>query len=199
MDTVRTVTSATLLAALLTGFTFLRVPSAFACSYVPGFDVAAITESASVIVIARVSEVRERRSVTFEPEAYLKGPAASRLEFDSYESTTCPLADFESGERVLIFTFDDDEERWPQDYHTIRLRQGFAEHDWNGFERISEAEFVNDLRVLTGQYAVPAAATGDDGAGIDWGTTVIPVTIALLAIFGVGLVLMRIWHRIDPS
>jgi hypothetical protein len=57
---------------------------------------------------------------------------------------------------------------------------------------------VSLVRGITEQYAVPAASAGD-GAGIDWWKTVLPVGVATLALFGVGLYLMRIWHRIDPS
>ena len=63
---------------------------------------------------------------------------------------------------------------------------------------MAEAELVSRIRALTNQYTVPAAAESES-AGIDWGRTVVPVGFAVLALFGVGLVLMRIWHRIDPS
>jgi hypothetical protein len=67
-----------------------------------------------------------------------------------------------------------------------------------GAEPRSEVEVVSSIRAITGQYAVPAA-TEAEGAGIDWGNTVLPLGLVLLVIFGIGLVLMRVWHRIDPS
>jgi hypothetical protein len=57
---------------------------------------------------------------------------------------------------------------------------------------------VAAIRAITGQYAVPAGSK-DEGAGIDWKSTVLPVGAALLAVFAIGLVLMRQWHKIDPS
>ena len=62
----------------------------------------------------------------------------------------------------------------------------------------SELDVVQKIRALTGQYAVPAASE-DDGAGIDWSHTIVPMGVVLLIVFGIGLVLMRVWHRIDPT
>jgi len=46
---------------------------------------------------------------------------------------------------------------------------------------------------------VGSAAIGEEGAAIDWIGTVLPVSAALLVVFAIGLLLMRTWHRIDPS
>ncbi len=54
------------------------------------------------------------------------------------------------------------------------------------------------IRSITNQLSVPAESK-EEGAGIDWLTTVLPVLGALAFIGGAGFILMRIWHRIDPS
>jgi hypothetical protein len=43
------------------------------------------------------------------------------------------------------------------------------------------------------------AANQSEGASLDWVRVVLPTTIVVLIVFGIGLVLMRTWHRIDPS
>ena len=63
---------------------------------------------------------------------------------------------------------------------------------------VSESDLVQKVRAITGQYAVPAASQSE-GAGIDWRNTVLPLSVALAFVFAIGLVLMRVWHRIDPS
>ena len=55
-----------------------------------------------------------------------------------------------------------------------------------------------EIRTVTGQYAVPAA-DDEEGATLDWMKVVLPVGLATLGVFAVSLVLMRMWHKIDPS
>jgi hypothetical protein len=69
---------------------------------------------------------------------------------------------------------------------------------WLGTPLSAEADLVEEIRGITGQYAVPPQSESE-GQGIDWWKTVLPVGGAVLGIFVVGLFLMRIWHRIDPS
>jgi hypothetical protein len=61
-----------------------------------------------------------------------------------------------------------------------------------------ESELIAQVRSVTNRYAVPAASPSE-GEGIDWGKTVVPLSIALGAVFIIGLFLMGIWHRIDPT
>ncbi len=51
---------------------------------------------------------------------------------------------------------------------------------------------------MTAQYGV-TAVDKDEGAGINWSDTVLPLCVVLVVVFGIGLVMMRVWHRIDPS
>jgi hypothetical protein len=135
--------------------------------------------------------------LVLKPEAFLKGPAsADEIRFAGEESALCPQANIAEGERVLIYMFDAEAPAYPLINQAYVLRDGRAFME--GAEPRSEVEVVSSIRAITGQYAVPAA-TEAEGAGIDWGNTVLPLGLVLLVIFGIGLVLMRVWHRIDPS
>jgi hypothetical protein len=79
---------------------------------------------------------------------------------------------------------------------TYVLRDGRAQR--GDQPAVPEVQLVSEVREVTGQYIV-IATSQDEGAGIDWGNTVVPLGVALAVIFGIGLVLMRVWHRIDPS
>ncbi|MDZ7727312.1 MAG: hypothetical protein U5Q44_03460 [Dehalococcoidia bacterium] len=59
-------------------------------------------------------------------------------------------------------------------------------------------ELVDDIRAVTGQSSEPATEDAE-GADIDWIGTVVPVTAGVVIVLGIGLVLMKEWHRIDPS
>jgi hypothetical protein len=96
----------------------------------------------------------------------------------------------------VVYIFDASSREWPLTNQVYVLDQGRAHME--GDKDRTEAEVVNAIRGVTGQYAVPAA-NDDEGAGIDWKSTVLPLGIALALIFAIGLVLMRLWHRIDPS
>jgi hypothetical protein len=63
---------------------------------------------------------------------------------------------------------------------------------------LAEEELSERIRALTGQSSVPADP-GDDGSTIDWTRTVLPLSVALGLVFVIGLAMMRVWHRIDPS
>lgn len=131
------------------------------------------------------------------PEAFLKGPASSGpLRFTGGDHDLCPLAPVNQGDRMLIYVFKAGDPQWPLLNSAYVLRDGRASME--GAPTVSEAEAVSEIRAITGQYVVPAAGDSD-GAGIDWGHTVMPLGAALAIIFVIGLLLMRVWHRIDPS
>jgi hypothetical protein len=85
----------------------------------------------------------------------------------------------------------------PDSRSSVRLESGNAFLS-DGTPIGSEESLVADVRNLTGQYAV-AAQSESEGEGIEWTTTVLPIAVALGIVFVIGLFLMRIWHRIDPS
>lgn len=149
---------------------------------------------AQVIVIGTV-ESRDGRTMTLRPEAFLKGPASSELmQFRGVEDTCAP-APLRAGDRTLIYVFDAAAPRYPYVNEAYLLRDGSA---ILGEEQRTEGEVVAAIRGVTGQYAVPVSSRSE-GAGIDWSHTVVPLGLALGVVFIIGLVLMRVWHRIDPS
>lgn len=152
---------------------------------------------AELIVIGRAAEVTGSRLV-FEPEAFLKGPASGEpivFAADPIDDT-CPRQQFATGDRALIYVFDARTLPWPYISQVYVLKDGRATI---GDRTETEIGVVEEIRGITGQYAVPAIADNGEGAGIDWWSTVMPIGVVLLIIFGIGLVMMRVWHRIDPS
>lgn len=132
------------------------------------------------------------QDLALEPIAFLKGPASSEpIRFADGD-----LGCLDAGDLAVVYFLRLKE---PPD---TRLTKAYllrdAETDTDSQTAPSELEVVQEIRALTGQYAVPAA-TQDDGAGIDWSHTIVPMGVVLLIVFGIGLVLMRVWHRIDPT
>jgi len=132
----------------------------------------------------------------------LKGPASGSpilLRRSQDEFSSCPIAGFADGSRVLaILRSGDRDIDWPFAWDVYLLKDGVATNGGAIVEVIPEAELIRSIRDITGQYAVPAK-TSEEGASIDWVGTVVPMTAALLVVFAISLVLMRTWHRIDPS
>lgn len=157
---------------------------------------------ADVIVVGHVAS-QSPLSAGIAPEAFLKGPA--RPEELSIlrpaQAPECPLAALPgAGERVLLMLrATAGGYAWPDEPMAYTLAGGRATllSDTLADDR-TESSLVADIRTQTNLYAVPAT-TNDDGASIDWKKTVLPVAAALLVVFGIGLLLMRTWHRIDPS
>ncbi|WP_322794899.1 hypothetical protein [Tepidiforma sp.] len=140
-------------------------------------------------------------SLVIEPEGFLRGTASRepvRLG-ETPPDPACGPAPLKPGERYLLFLdVDAAGAHWPAAGAAFALRDGRATRLDEGLPAAPEAEVVSQVRSLTGQYAVPAQQ-GQSGAGIDLRGTILPVGVVLLVVFGIGLVLMRIWHRIDPS
>lgn len=153
-----------------------------------------------MILVARVEALPS--GIELLPETFLKG-TVSRQAVQPGESpglpAGCPPADLPEGARVLAFlrTMTGTPE-WPAASAVFLLSDGAATRLDGAPRTIPESELVRRIRNLTGQQAAPPAAN-EPGAGIDWSGTVLPVGALLLAVFGIGLVLMRTWHRIDPS
>lgn len=135
-------------------------------------------------------------SVALRPEAFLKGAVqSSDLPLTADPGGDCAPATLAAGTRVVaILGAASRELRWPGVTQVWTLEGGQAE---NAFTRQPEADLIGRLRAITGQYAVPAEGSG--GASITWKGTIFPLGGALVLIFVLGLVLMRTWHRIDPT
>ncbi len=104
-----------------------------------------------------------------------------------------------AGSRMLLLLGSrDDQLAWPDASRAFVLADGMATSGGPNGWQVAEPALEQDIQDLTGQASVPVEA-GDEGEQIDWLGTVLPVTVALLIVFAIGLVLMRTWHRIDPS
>jgi hypothetical protein len=171
------------------------VPAAHACTLLqPESPLQFVTES-ELIVIGRVESAGDD-SFELKPEAFLKGPSSGENLRFSNKDEQCPTAELEADDRVLIYVIKADSLSWPLINQVYEFRDGRANRAGE-MERL-EIEVVSDIRGVTGQYAVPAVSD-DEGAGINWGDTLVPLGALLVVVFAIGLVLMRIWHRIDPS
>ncbi|MBI5947191.1 MAG: hypothetical protein HY875_03535 [Chloroflexi bacterium] len=186
-----------LTAALVPGAAVF-VEKAHACSPIPINSPVELVPTAGVIVLGEVTSASWREQFTVHVDAYLKGPALkSDLTFTWANLDNCNRLDMLEGSRVVMFLGSPPAPQWPSAYSTFVFVDGRGINLPHGAD-LSEADLIQAIRSITGQYAVPAA-NADEGASIDWIGTVVPVTAALLVVFAIGLVLMRTWHRIDPS
>jgi hypothetical protein len=155
----------------------------------------AVTE-ADVIVVATVVPGPQAGTVALRPEAFLKGTVQTRdLPLAPDSGGDCAPATLTPGQRVLAILGDGGGQlRWPGVTQVWTLEGGRAQ---NPLTSQTEAELIGQFRAMTGQYAVPPDSSG--AVGITWEGTVLPLGGALVVIFVLGLVLMRTWHRIDPT
>lgn len=156
-------------------------------------------DAVDVIVVGAVHDAGGQFAIA--PEAYLKGAATGEdlLLLQPPSPPLCTQASLSDGDRVLVFLLAGDRGfAWPAAADAYVIRDGVGTNQEAQPESRPETELVEEIEDLTGQYAVPADDPGD-GASIEWVGTVLPVTLGLLAILGISLVMLREWHRIDPS
>ena len=163
-------------------------------------------DAASIVVIGTVTTV-DSESADLKPEAFLKGPtSAAQLVIGGPVIIGCYRVALHSGDRVLLtLSSDKGVLGWPlaDGVGSYLLQDGRAV-SLNTFNKQTaanaptEAAVVDHIRGITGQYAIPATSNSQ-GASLDWLKVVLPVALVTLAIFGIGLYLMKIWHRIDPT
>ena len=160
--------------------------------------------SAGVIVIAEVTTVddtaEDQSRVSLKPEAFLKGPpSAATLVLVKGLPVPCEARGPRAGQRILaLLDGAAASPTWPSPERLFFFEGGQAISAIRGAPARGEADLVEQIRSQTNQFSRPAASDSD-GAGIDWGSTVIPIAAACVGLMVVGLFLMRIWHRIDPS
>lgn len=168
---------------------------------------AAMVRSADLVVVGTVlrsepdRQISDRSTLWLKPEAFLKGKAsAAELTFVAGLPSPCAATGVRTGDRVLLLASGEGGPRpMPEPERVYRLADGVARSLGRGdTTETLESDLVARVRSITNQYVVPAASS-DEGAGIDWKGTIVPVGAALLVIFAISLILMRIWHRIDPS
>jgi hypothetical protein len=189
----------TLAAALVPGAAvFARVEK---CGGTAASNLPASAVAADAIVIARVSADATDTNALLQPEAYLKGSASSQpipLSLPG-QYAGCAAAQFPPGDRVLVFLGNRDAKFvWPTVERVYYLNDGSAVSPLEPNNPMPEEALVSSIRSVTNQYIVPASSN-NEGASLDWIRVVLPTTIVVLIVFGIGLLLMRTWHRIDPS
>lgn len=177
-------------------------PASLTCISVTSDGLTQAVEASGLILVAKVHRQSARGPVELEPEVILKGsvPGTNVVLAVHEGEAPCPLATLTGGMRALLFlSVSDGRPEWPGASQVFDLRDGLAiQQEDHGFGEDAEFARVNSVRAITGQYVVPASNAAE-GAGIDWGSTVLPIGAVLAVVFGIGLVLMRTWHRIDPS
>ncbi len=169
------------------------------CAYFNLDDLRASVDDIDVIVVGEYVIVDGEVGV--QPEAFLKGSAVSRHLPWSRAMTVCDTARApDKGSRVIVaLRREGSEFAWPVRTALFVVEGGIA----TGFGddapvALSEDELVSRIREVSGQYAV-LATDASEGASIDWLRVVLPVTLAAIVILAIALVLLRIWHRIDPE
>jgi hypothetical protein len=182
-------------------------PAAASCNaLLDDARLATMVAQSSLVALGTVEKVTgttadPTQAATLHPEAYLKGPTnASDIEIRrSTVVMPCEFAPLNEGDRVIVLLQGAEPFPWPAADAAYLLANGSATSTNPADTRtMTESQLVTKLRGLTNQVTVPATSNSE-GASIDWIGTVVPVTVALLLVFGIGLYLMSIWHRIDPT
>lgn len=161
-------------------------------------DLWASFEDVDVIVVGEVVDLGGAPAI--QPEAYLKGSAlAQPLRFSTAPSE-CERAELPpEGARVVVGLRRDGRTfQWPVPAALFVVEGGIATNGGDAPVSLPEDELVSRIREVSGQYAV-LAADESEGASIDWLRVVLPVTLAAILILAIALVLLRIWHRIEPE
>jgi hypothetical protein len=149
-------------------------------------------DEASVVVLGHL-EAGEGEAIRLVPEGFFKGPVQSQPLVLTPGWGSC-MVFFETDSRMVVFLKN--QESWPSEGDIYVLEDGRAE-SVTGTDVGSEEDFLAEVRGITEQFAVPAASESE-GEGIEWGARCCR-SVALGIVFVIGLFLMRIWHRIDPS
>ncbi len=154
-----------------------------------------------VIVLAEVGNVRESSPMQVELHvaAYLKGPPNVQVLRALYTDGHCE-AELSVGDNVIaaLTGFPGGKILWPSKGSVLFLENGHVFSDGGQSLGITEANLIEDIRAVTGQYAIPANSL-NEGASLNIRSVIIPVLIAAVCILGIGLFLQRIWQKIDPE
>lgn len=161
--------------------------------------------ASKVIVIGTVSQVNGAAAF-ITPEAFLKGSVSAHdIVIEQGPAGCAPIPIGTGGHMLLMLGGDGPTLTWPlldspgsyalESGHAVSMNP--ANHQTVG-NSPTQAVLVDHIRSITGQYAVPAQSNSE-GASLNWLKVVVPVTVVVLIVFAIGLYLMKIWHRIDPT
>ena len=134
-----------------------------------------------------------------EPEAYLRGSAVAGplplLDGSECDQAAVPA----EGSRVVVALRREGRGfQWPVPEALFVVENGIATNGGSNAVELPEDELVTRIREVSGQYAV-LASDPSEGASIDWARVIVPVSLAAAIILAIALVLLRIWHRIEPE
>ncbi|MGE5597083.1 MAG: hypothetical protein ACM3S1_13750, partial [Hyphomicrobiales bacterium] len=175
----------TLAAALHGGAAVFSARASDPCLQPDPANLLPAVEQSQLIVVGTVQTYNGGARARIQPEAFLKGAASSDpIDLRYEEPAQCDLARLEDGQRILAFLpVDDRGVLWPNAGRVFWLEDGRTVAGGDPPPPgMRAAHPIHDIRTLTEQYAVPAESA-DEGAGIDWLKTVLPVSVATLALF----------------
>jgi hypothetical protein len=204
----RALSTFALVASIVIGVAGIVLPGAIAaqaadaCFSVDPANVMPAVTASSLIVVAHVDDA-SATAATLAPEAFLKGPVgAGAIHIEAPDpGSGCTPAQLTTGDRVLVFLAERTTGGigWPAVSQVFVLRGGRAYPAGSSADStITESSLVDSVRTVTNQHLVPPA-TASESEGINWSKTIVPIGATLIGLMVVGLFLMRIWHRIDPS
>ncbi len=165
----------------------------------PTFDLADLPlslETVDVVVLGDLVDVDGTPAIA--GEVFLKGSVRAHAVPLADGPAECPQAVLPAaGARVLAAVRQTpDGYLWPIPEALFVLTGGVAT---NGpAVSLPEDDVISRIRDASGQYAV-LATDPSEGVSIDWLRVVLPVVLAAAVILGISLVLLRIWHRIEPE
>ncbi len=160
-------------------------------------DLRVALEDFDVVVVGEVATVVGTPAI--EPEVYLKGSAVTgALALD--DTSECEGADLPAaGTRVVVaLRREAGAFQWPVPAALFVVEGGTATNGADPPVSLTEDDLVSRIRQVSGQYAV-LATDPSEGASVNWLGVVLPVALAAALILGIALVLLRIWHRIEPE
>ncbi len=161
-------------------------------------DLRASVEDADVIVVGELVTLDGAPAV--DPEVYLKGSAVTQTLVLAGEASECEEAELPpAGARVVVaLRREAGGFQWPVPAALFVVEDGIATNGAEPAASLPEEELVSRIREVSGQYAV-LAVDPSEGASVNWLGVVLPVALAAAIILGIALVLLRIWHRIEPE
>ncbi len=161
-------------------------------------DLRASVEDVDVIVVGELTSDSE--APTIKLEAYLRGSAVRQMPLLVDAPSECAKADLPPpGARVVVGLRQEvGGFQWPVPAALFVVEGGIATNGADPPVSLPEEELVSRIRGVSGQYAV-LAVDPSEGASVNWLGVVLPVTLAAAIILGIALVLLRIWHRIEPE
>lgn len=161
-------------------------------------DLRASVEDVEVIVVGTL--VSEQGAPAVAPEVYLKGSAVTGALVLSSAPSECEEAVLPpEGARVIVALRQSARgfER-PVPAALFIVAGGVATNRADPPVSLPEEDLVSRIRRVSGQYAV-LATDPSEGVSINWLGVVLPVALAAALILCIALVLLRIWHRIEPE